>query len=62
MQLHCPGPDLWYSQAAAWALATGSNTDLLAHGLPAHVAGMNWKSPEAPLDEFTAFGLYRDSQ
>jgi len=52
VQLHCPGPDLWYSQAAAWALATGSKGDWLAQGVPDQVLGMNWNRPEAPLDEF----------
>jgi hypothetical protein len=37
-------------------LATGSNGDCFAHGLPAQVLGMNWKRPEAPLSELTEFG------
>jgi len=45
-----------YSQAAAFAFATGSNGDWFAHGVPDQVLGRNWKSPEAWLSEFTEFG------
>jgi hypothetical protein len=49
-------PVTWKYQAAAWALAAGSKTDLpaLPWGVLAQVEGRNWKRPEAPLEAFTA--------
>jgi hypothetical protein len=37
-------------------LATGSNGDWLAHGVPPQVPGMNWNSPLAPLAVLTELG------
>ena len=66
LQVHCPDWPIANIQAATFAEATGSNT--LAPAYPArtlfaaHVAGMNWKSPEAPDDALYAPGLKRLSQ
>ena len=63
--LHCHSA--WrpwlYIQAAAAALAAGSQIDppALPSGVAANVEGMNWKRPEAP-EGLRALGLYPDSQ
>ena len=45
-----------YSQAAAFALATGSKGDWAWYGVKAQVLGRNWKSPDAPLELLTDVG------